>query len=73
MCIEHGGQQFEQFEQFLCLLIVTFCQRLVVKNPLKTKKSESTFIPNAPRFPKEHCLLEDSQALPVCPSGKSNV
>jgi len=31
-------------------------------------KSESTFVSNSPRFPQEHCSLEGSQALPVCPS-----
>jgi len=26
-----------------------------------------------PPFPKEYCLLEGSQASPVCPSGESSV
>jgi hypothetical protein len=26
-----------------------------------------------PRFPKDHCFLQDSQAWPICPSGKSNM
>ena len=29
-------------------------------------------IPPLPRFQKEHCFLEGSKTLPVCPSGKSN-
>lgn len=36
-------------------------------NSLKTKTSESTFLSEAPRFPKEHCFGEDYQA------GKSNM
>jgi len=35
------------------------------------KKSESTFPPSGPRFTKEHCFLEVSLALPLCPC-KSN-
>ena len=42
-------------------------------NPLKTKKSENAFLSNALQFPKERCFLEGSQALPVCPSCKSNI
>jgi hypothetical protein len=34
---------------------------------------ESGFLANASRFPKEHSFLEGSQALPVCPSGKSSM
>jgi hypothetical protein len=46
----------------------------MVFNPLKNeKKSEGKFVSSAPQFPKEHCLLEGFQALPICPSGKSNV
>jgi hypothetical protein len=58
MCIEHGGQKFEQFEQFPYLLVATFRQRWVVRIPLKTRRTESAFLSNAPRFPKEHCFLE---------------
>ena len=34
---------------------------------------ESVFLSNAPRFPKGHCVLEDSQASFVDSSGKSNI
>jgi hypothetical protein len=36
--------------------------------PLKGKKSETTFLSNAPQFHKE-CSLEDPHASPVFPSG----
>lgn len=29
------------------------------------------FLSNSLRFPKQHCLLVNSQSSPVCPSGKS--
>ena len=35
--------------------------------------SESNFLSNAPRFPKEHCFLEGSQVAHVCPAGKRNL
>jgi hypothetical protein len=41
---------------------------------LKIKiQCECNFLSYDPRFPKEHCLLEGSQASPVCVSGKSIV
>ena len=36
-------------------------------------KTESNFLLNAPRFSKERCFLEGSQASSVCPSGNSSV
>jgi hypothetical protein len=42
-------------------------------NLLKTEKSESIFISNAPRLPTDHCFLEGSQALSVCPAYDSDV
>jgi hypothetical protein len=38
----------------------------------RTKKSENTFLSNAPRFPLQHDFLEGSQVKPVCPTGKSS-
>jgi hypothetical protein len=32
-----------------------------------------TFLSDAPPYPKEHCVLEDTQASPVCPSGNRNI
>ena len=37
------------------------------------KKSESAVVSNTSQFLKEHCFLEGSQALPVCPSSTSNM
>jgi hypothetical protein len=37
------------------------------------QKSESHFLSNAPRFPKEHCCVEFSYASPDFASGKRNV
>jgi hypothetical protein len=42
-------------------------------NSLKTKQSESTFLPNDPGFPKEYCFLKGSDASPVYPCGKTNM
>ena len=42
-------------------------------NYLKTEKSESTFLSNAPRFAKERCFLEGPHASPVDHSSKSNM
>jgi hypothetical protein len=36
-------------------------------------KRESAFLCNAPQFLGEHCFLESSQHLLVCPPGKSNI
>jgi hypothetical protein len=38
-----------------------------------TTKTESAFLANASRFPKERSYLEGSQSLPVRPSGKSSM
>ena len=35
--------------------------------------SESTFLSNSPRFPKERCFLEGARTADVCPAGKSNL
>jgi len=40
---------------------------------LKTKISESTYLYNSPRFPKERCFVKSFQALPVGPSGQSDM
>jgi hypothetical protein len=44
-----------------------------INNLSKMKKSESTFLSSASRFPKELSFLDGFQALHVCPSGKSNM
>lgn len=46
-----------------------------VRNVLSLQKleSKSTFLPNVPQFPKEHCFWKESQASSVCHSGKSKV
>jgi len=36
------------------------------------KLNDSTLLVNAPRFPKDHCFSEGSQASPICLSAKSN-
>jgi hypothetical protein len=41
--------------------------------PAGNQKNESSFLSNLPRFPKQHCSLQRSQASPVCPSGESNM
>jgi len=41
--------------------------------PLKTKASESTYLYNAPQFPKERCFVESFQASPIGPSGQSDM
>jgi len=35
--------------------------------------SESYFLSNVSRFPKENCFLEEYQASPVCASGNSKM
>jgi hypothetical protein len=45
---------------------------LGILNHWKTKKWKF-YLSNALRFSKEYCFLEDPQASPVCPSGKSKV
>ena len=42
----------------------------IVLNPFKDEKSESTYLYNAPWFPRKHCFLEGSQASYICPSAK---
>jgi len=37
------------------------------------KKGESIFVSNAVKFTKDHCLVEHSQTLLVCPSDNNNV
>jgi hypothetical protein len=37
------------------------------------RTSDSAFLYNAARLPKERCFLEGSQASPVSPSGKRNM
>jgi len=39
----------------------------------KHKSCASTFLSDAPPYPKENCVLEDTQASPVCPSGNRNI
>ena len=45
-------------------------QSPTVLNPLRL--GDSTLLANAPPFPNERCLLEGSQAAPICPAGKNN-
>jgi hypothetical protein len=40
--------------------------------PFKDEKSETIFLSNAPRFPKQPCFLESFQVSPLCPSGKNS-
>ena len=48
----------------------TFCGYF---NCLKPEKIERTFLSHAIRFAKQHCIVEGSQASPVCPNGKSSM
>ena len=47
--------------------------RMEIGRVLIVEKSEGTFLYNMPRFWKEHCFLQGSQASPVSTSGKSNM
>lgn len=55
------------------LLIQLPAYRVFLLNIERREKSESTFLINSPRFRKELCFWEGSQALPVYVSGKSNM
>jgi hypothetical protein len=55
------------------MLTVTLRPRSNDSSVWQVKGSETTFMSNAPRFPKEHCLLEGCQGSPVYPSGKSDM
>jgi len=49
------------------------CTPRAVFKLLRRKKSEFTFLYNAPRLLEGRCLLQGSQASPVCPSDKNNM
>jgi len=52
---------------------VPVINRLSHDTAFKNKKSGGYLLSNASRFPKEHCFMEGSQALPTDASGKSNM
>jgi hypothetical protein len=36
-------------------------------------KDESSFLPNAPRFPTKNCIQNGTQSLPIRPFSKGNL
>jgi len=53
--------------------IISLASWLCSINFSKYKTRGSTFLSDAPSYPKEHCILEHTQAQPVCPSDNRNI
>jgi hypothetical protein len=53
------------------ILVGYQAETLEAINSIKMKKSESAFVSNAPRFPKEHFFFGRFPRFVICPSGKS--
>jgi hypothetical protein len=79
-CTPRSSMRYHLFRLYrskLCVFIIfpmhtTRRAHHILLKLLKTKRNESTSVSSAPRFPKEHCFLEGSQAAPVCRFGKRN-